>query len=36
VTTQRSEKVGAVVGRISDADLERIETALRLWLGLGA
>jgi len=36
VTTQRSEKIGAVVGRISDADLERVETALRMWLGLGA
>lgn len=36
VTTQRSEKIGAVVGRMSDADLERIETALRLWLGLGS
>jgi len=36
VTTQRSERIGSVAGRISDADLERIETALRLWLGLGA
>ena len=36
VTTQRSERGDAVVGRVSDPDLERIETALRLWLGLGA
>ena len=34
LTTLRRERIGAVVGRLSDADMERIDVAVQLWLGL--
>jgi mRNA interferase MazF len=33
LTTLRSERVGAVIGHLGAADLERIESAVMLWLG---
>jgi mRNA interferase MazF len=34
LTTLRSERVGAVVGHLADADVTRIEEAVMRWLGL--
>lgn len=36
LTTLRSEKIGAVIGHLNEADLERIEQAVQRWLGLRA
>jgi mRNA interferase MazF len=34
LTTLRAERVGAVVGRLSDAELQRVDEAVMRWLGL--
>lgn len=36
LTTLRSVRVGVIVGHLADADLERIDSAVMLWLGLKA
>lgn len=34
LTTLRSDRIGAVVGHLNEADMERIDTAVMLWLGM--
>jgi mRNA interferase MazF len=34
LTTLRSDRIGAVIGRLNESDLERIDAAVMLWLGL--
>ena len=34
LTTLRAERIGGVVGHLSDADHEKIEEAVQRWLGL--
>jgi len=34
LTTLRSERLGAVIGHLDDEDLQRLESAVMLWLGL--
>ena len=36
ITTLRAERVGAVIGHLSESDFERVEAAMLLWLGLRA
>jgi len=36
LTTLRAERIGAVIGHLSEADLEKIEHAVQRWLGLRA
>lgn len=34
LTTLRSDRIGAVIGHLNESDLERIDAAVMLWLGL--
>jgi mRNA interferase MazF len=34
LTTLRADRIGSVVGRLSDAEFQRVEDAVMLWLGL--
>ena len=36
LTTLRVERIGSVVGRLSDVELQQIDDAILLWLGLRA